>query len=287
MHVAQAFSSLALVGLLTQPTVLFVQVLPRVMQAKGCFDRIQEYCNYNSNTSGIDPPAEPLDNIPTGSGDRSLFHQDQELFMMRGEPGFASNAIYIKDGTFRRKTDGPHILKDITVAIPQGTMTVLIGPVGSGKTTLLESILGETLAETNKVTKSKTSVSYCAQQPWLENRSIRDNIVCDGTFDDKWYQTVITACGLDSDIEQLPAGDATNVGSNGVSLSGGQKQRVALARAVYARSRVVLLDDVFSGLDASTINIVSRRLLRSEGLLRRNRSTIVLATTNSGFVYRF
>lgn len=68
------------------------------------------------------------------------------------------------------------------------------------------------------------------------------------------------------------------MGSAGISLSGGQKQRLAIARAVYSRQSLVMLDDVFSGLDASTEEIIFNRLLGKQGLLRRNHVTVILVT---------
>jgi ATP-binding cassette subfamily C (CFTR/MRP) protein 1 len=68
------------------------------------------------------------------------------------------------------------------------------------------------------------------------------------------------------------------VGSAGISLSGGQKQRLALARAVYAKKELVILDDVFSGLDAETEELVFNRLLRKQGLLQQMQVTVLLVT---------
>jgi len=73
---------------------------------------------------------------------------------------------------------------------------------------------------------SFSSMAYCDQTPWLENRSIRDNILGQSPLDEKWLATVLEACALDEDVRMFPLGDLTLVGSGGVSLSGGQKQRV-------------------------------------------------------------
>ncbi|KND86291.1 ATP-binding cassette sub-family C member 9 [Tolypocladium ophioglossoides CBS 100239] len=93
-----------------------------------------------------------------------------------------------------------------------------------------------------------------------------------------WYRKVLWACALEEDVAQLENGDQSLVGSAGIALSGGQKQRVALARAVYTRASVVLLDDVFSALDRKTSLDIFRRLLGDDGLLRKERTTILLAT---------
>lgn len=71
---------------------------------------------------------------------------------------------------------------------------------------------------------------------------------------------------------------ATKVGSSGISLSGGQKQRLALARAVYACNDVIMLDDIFSGLDADTEEHVFKALFARNGLFRKLHTTVILAT---------
>jgi ATP-binding cassette subfamily C (CFTR/MRP) protein 1 len=76
----------------------------------------------------------------------------------------------------------------------------------------------------------------------------------------------------------LPTHVATPVGSAGISLSGGQKQRLALARALYARNELVMLDDIFSGLDAETEEHIFNKLLGKNGLFRQLETTVLLAT---------
>ena len=84
--------------------------------------------------------------------------------------------------------------------------------------------------------------------------------------------TPLCEAGSDADLE------ATLVGSAGISLSGGQKQRLALARAIYSRKRLVMLDDIFSGLDAETEEHIFTALLGKEGLFRTMGTTVLLAT---------
>jgi ABC-type bacteriocin/lantibiotic exporter with double-glycine peptidase domain len=71
-------------------------------------------------------------------------------------------------------------------------------------------------------------VAYVAQTAWIQNMSVRDNILFGRAFDAARYQRVLEACALVHDISILPAQDLTEIGDKGVNLSGGQKQRVAL-----------------------------------------------------------
>ena len=119
-------------------------------------------------------------------------------------------------------------------------------------------------------------VTYCAQSPWIQNMSLRGNIV--GKEDEdgapaalssderKRYDTVLKVCALGPDVAQFKAGDATLIGDRGINLSGGQKARVSLARAVYAPSDVVILDDIISAVDAHVARHITKGLLT--GFLR-------------------
>lgn len=73
---------------------------------------------------------------------------------------------------------------------------------------------------------SNDSIAYCAQTPWLVNKSIQKNILGTSLYDGPWYKTVLSACALFEDLKNYPAGDRTLVGSKGITLSGGQKQRI-------------------------------------------------------------
>ena len=95
--------------------------------------------------------------------------------------------------------------------------------------------------------------NYCAFViniiAWLQNASIRDNILFGSPYIEKRYKETLKACALDNDLSILEDGDMTEIGEKGITLSGGQKARVALARAVYSRAKNVLMDDVLSAVD--------------------------------------
>ncbi|KAG8730641.1 hypothetical protein FRC11_006220, partial [Ceratobasidium sp. 423] len=189
--------------------------------------------------------------------------------------------------TTSTEEDQPFTLCDVSVVFPEGVLTLVYGPTGSGKSSLLSAILGEMdrfegesyLPKDPTRLNSKTSLqmatSYCAQQPWLEHKSIKENILFGSPFDQERYKATLDACGLRPDLALFEDGDETEIGEKGVSLSGGQKARVALARAVYARTQFVILDDVLSAVDTHTAEHIVQRCLR--GPLLRNR-TVVLVT---------
>ena len=79
---------------------------------------------------------------------------------------------------------------------------------------------------------------------------MRENILMGSPMEEVWYNQVIEACALNSDLKLLSDGDLTEIGERGVTLSGGQRQRVNLARALYADMDIYLLDDPLSAVDA-------------------------------------
>ena len=141
------------------------------------------------------------------------------------------------------------ILKDLNLSVAKGKLVAIVGTVGAGKSSLLSAILGEMDLEKGKISKHG-SVAYVGQQAWIQNLSLRDNVLFGQAFASEKYEEIIQACSLKADLQILVNGDQTEIGENGINLSGGQKQRVNLARAIYADSDIFLLDDPLSAVDS-------------------------------------
>lgn len=139
-------------------------------------------------------------------------------------------------------------LTDINLSIKKGEFVVITGVIGSGKTSLLNALSGF-MKRTEGSVSINGSLLLC-EAPWIQNASVKENILFGLPFDSEKYKEVIYACSLESDLEILPAGDQTEIGERGITLSGGQKARINLARAVYAGKEIILLDDVLSAVDA-------------------------------------
>lgn len=103
--------------------------------------------------------------------------------------------LKITNASLRRHKKAAFSLKDISVDFVEGGLNVVTGPSGSGKSTLLLAILGETLLESGSVTCPK-DVAYASQSPWLQNETIRGNILFNSPFEQVRYDRVIEACGL-------------------------------------------------------------------------------------------
>jgi ABC-type multidrug transport system fused ATPase/permease subunit len=166
------------------------------------------------------------------------------------------------------------VLKNISLSFPVG-LTVVFGEVAAGKTALLQGLLGELDLRKGQLLRPGEAVGYCAQTPWLQSMTIRDNILFSAPFDDTRYRMTIEACELTSDLATFKNGDLSPIGENGIGLSGGQKARVALARAVYSQAKILMLDDPLSALDQSTAESIVTKCFN--GPLIRDR-TVILVT---------
>ncbi|KAF7303184.1 P-loop containing nucleoside triphosphate hydrolase protein [Mycena kentingensis (nom. inval.)] len=170
-------------------------------------------------------------------------------------------------------------LGPLDITFPEGKLSLVTGPTGSGKTALLSALLGEMHCVSGEINidKSGHKVAYCAQTPWLEHATIRDNIVFDASFgfDETRYRAVIEACSLVHDLKIFDAGDMTEIGERGVTLSGGQRARIALARALYSPAKCILMDDPLAAVDMHTATHIVENVLK--GPLARDR-TIILVT---------
>ncbi|ALC47144.1 CG11897 [Drosophila busckii] len=139
-------------------------------------------------------------------------------------------------------------ISNFSTEIQDKTLAAVVGPVGAGKSSFLNVLLGEVAIDEGEAFVHG-KVSYAAQEPWVFEGTIRDNIVFVEDYNERRYKKVLKACALERDLELLPRGDLTVVGERGVSLSGGQKARVNLARAVYRKADIYLLDDPLSAVD--------------------------------------
>ncbi|KAK1830843.1 ABC bile acid [Podospora conica] len=195
----------------------------------------------------------------------------------------------------------PFVLRNVSLRFPPGELSVISGKTGSGKSLLLAAVLGEAELLSGSIHVPRplsieerqdhkanagnwilpSSIAFVSQQPWIENATLRDNILFGMPFDEDRYEQTLASCALKKDIAALDDGDKTELGINGVNLSGGQKWRVTVARGIYSRAGILVLDDIFSAVDAH----VSRHILEHclGGAVCKDR-TIILVTHHVGLV---
>ncbi|KAL2018405.1 hypothetical protein VTK56DRAFT_883 [Thermocarpiscus australiensis] len=183
------------------------------------------------------------------------------------------------------------VLRNINVTFPKGELSVISGKTGTGKSLMLAAILGEVdvlggslyvprappLSERHDDKANKgnwiipEAIAYVAQIPWIENASIKDNILFGLPYDEERYHKTVEVCALKKDLEMFTDGENTEIGANGINLSGGQKWRVTLARAIYSRAGILVLDDIFSAVDAHVGRHIFEKCLNGELAVSRTR----------------
>ncbi|KAK6385471.1 hypothetical protein LTS17_001039 [Exophiala oligosperma] len=278
LDIPTAFGVLTILRTMEGPLNLVIFASVRLTSSLSCFQRIQEYLlsdSRNDNRLSLQDVYDSEEYWQPQSYSDAI-----SLRRMSVSRSPADDAIVLKNCSFGWGRGSEPVVKDINLSLSVGSFTMIIGPVGCGKSTLVKGILSETPLSRGFVYVNNNAISFADQEAWIQNGTVRDNI-CGASqlsADALWYDEVIACCGLTEDIQNFPRGDGTIVGSKGLSLSGGQKARLALARAVYAKAETLILDDVFSGLDNETEELIFRRLLAHNGPLRRLKTTVILAT---------
>ncbi|XP_051024187.1 LOW QUALITY PROTEIN: multidrug resistance-associated protein 1 [Acomys russatus] len=245
----KAFVSLALFNILRFPLNILPMVISSIVQASVSLKRLRIFLSHEE----LEPDSIERWSIKDGEGVSSVTMKNATFTWVRGEPP---------------------TLSGISFSIPEGALVAVVGQVGCGKSSLLSALL----AEMDKVeghVALKGSVAYVPQQAWIQNDSLRENILFGHPLQERYYKAVLEACALLPDLEILPSGDRTEIGEKGVNLSGGQKQRVSLARAVYCNSDIYLFDDPLSAVDAHVGKHIFEKVVGPMGLLKNKTRILV------------
>ncbi|ETN61558.1 hypothetical protein AND_006763 [Anopheles darlingi] len=131
---------------------------------------------------------------------------------------------------------------------------------------------------------SYSTIAYVPQKAWLQNATIRENVLFGESYRPKRYDRVLRACALRPDLDLMPAGDGTEIGERGLKLSGGQRQRIAIARALYSSANVIILDDPLSALDNEVAMYVFEHGIHR--MLTRQKRTAILVTQQLQLAHR-
>ena len=263
LDAAEIFSTLTLFMLLRTPLQLLPVALGAITDAASAIQRL----------SAVFDTPEPRGTLPVDDTLENAFELDAATFSYRVHDEAESSDMINEKVQVEEKR--PFALQQLTLHVKRGELLVIVGPVGSGKSTVLGSLVGETCFEGGRAILG-SKIAYAPQRAWLKSASIRENIVFGRDWDPERYQEVLDACSLASDLAIFAEGDRTIIGEKGVSLSGGQLQRVALARTIYKPSRLLLLDDVFSALDAQVQAFVFEKVV-----LQRAPGTALVLVTHS------
>lgn len=260
-----AFTAIGIFNTLQVTLAVIPELTTDLIDAYVSINRIQEYLE----SPEID--LSPKKDSPNVSFDNATFSFPSDNTMEEGDERF--------------------VLRNVTLSFPEKELSVISGKTGSGKSLLLNAVLREvdiisgsinlphvpTPEERHdyKANKSNwilpTAVAFVAQIPWIENATIKDNILFGLPFDEERYEKTIESCALRKDLDMLPDGERTEIGANGINLSGGQKWRLSFARALYSRAGILVLDDIFSAVDAHVGKHIFEKGLTGELGLGRTR----------------
>ncbi|KAJ4481119.1 P-loop containing nucleoside triphosphate hydrolase protein [Lentinula aciculospora] len=247
----------------------------KALAAKVSLDRFTDFLQNTELLDDFDSPSSPevldIDNV--------VQHPPQEIGFCNASFSWSINDSDKTITPLSRK----FILRiDSKLDFKRNCLNLITGPTGSGKTSLLLALLGEM----HFIRSGRDSffhlprdggVAYATQESWVQNETIKNNILFASEYNETRYKEVIYACGLEPDLELFDAGDNTEVGEKGLTLSGGQKARLTLARAVYSSASILLLDDVLAALDVHTSKWVVEKCLA--GNLLKDR-TVIIVTHN-------
>ncbi|KAM5324056.1 ATP-binding cassette sub-family C member 2 [Glossophaga mutica] len=248
----KAFTSITLFNILRFPLSTFPMVISSVLQATVSTERLEKY----------------------------LGGDDLDTSAIQHDCNF-DKAVQFSEASFTWDQDSEATIRDVNLDIMPGQLVAVVGTVGSGKSSLVSAMLGEMENIHGHVT-IKGTTAYVPQQSWIQNGTIKDNILFGSELDEKRYQQVLEACALLQDLEVLPGGDLAEIGEKGINLSGGQKQRISLARATYQNSDIYILDDPLSAVDAHVGKHIFEKVLGPNGLLKGK--TRILVTHSIHFL---
>ncbi|KAJ7771298.1 ABC protein [Mycena maculata] len=289
--VAVVFSSLALFQLLRQPMMFLPRALSAIADARNALARLSVVFREEMRAGapfGIAPAQElalrvegatwAWETFPGAEGDEGgkgkAKGKGKDKDKEKAKRAAAKAAEAARKLEKASEGDAPFQVCGIHMAVPRGTLTAIVGRVGSGKSSLLQGLIGEMRLVEGSFSFGGR-VAYCPQSAWIQNATLRDNVLFGLPYEEERYWRVLEDACLLPDLQLLADGDLTEVGEKGINLSGGQKQRVNIARALYYGADVVIFDDALSAVDAN----VGKALFHTaiQGLVAQGK-TVLLVT---------
>ena len=284
---SKAYTALALFNMLRFPLVLVPFLLNTLLNALNAIQRLASFLDADeceeyevdlsepgtvrctdATVAWPTLPKKPEEEAPKGPPGRSSKKEKKETNEKKEkkiEEDKLEEAVTV-DETVVNVTvaeEEPFELAGLDFEVKPRTLTMIVGPVGCGKSTLASALNKFVTCKSGDI-KVSGAVSFCAQQAWILNATVKENIVFGQVYDENKYEKAVRLAQLASDLEILPAGDQTTIGERGVTLSGGQKQRVAIARALYAESDVYIFDDPLSAVDNHVGSALFKEVMTGE-----------------------
>lgn len=250
-----------IIGMLNGPVIQFIGFIQSGQYAKISFMRINEI--------------------------HQLENEEEQMTISSNNLELPSNkSLILKNVGFQYSPRTPIVLKNISLIIPEGKVTAIVGDSGCGKSTLLKLLLRLYKPSIGEICIGNSNIKNIGLRQWREkcgsvmqegklfNDTILNNIVLnDENIDYKALQQAAEIANISQEIEEMPQGYKTMIGEMGRGLSGGQRQRVLIARALYKNPDYLFLDEATNALD--TIN--EQKIVKALNNVFKNRTVIVVA----------
>ena len=268
LKASTAYTSLSLFRMLQMPFAMMPMCMMLLVQFNVSIKRINNFLELEEVDPSLvnrNPPSgKPIAYTTVDGQAKSIDDYDE-----------TKDAVIIQDGYFAWG-ENECCLNNISTRIPKGALVAVVGRVGSGKTSFVSSLVGEMTKKGGSVVVNG-SMSLSAQQAWLINDTVRNNILFGKEFDQKKYDEVVKVCCLEDDLKILAGGDQCEIGDRGINVSGGQKARISLARCCYSDSDIVVMDDPIAAVDAHVGKALFHKCI-SKHMAGRTRILVTNAT---------
>ncbi len=239
-----------IIGQTNGPLEQLINFIKAAQDAKLSMDRLQEIHQIEEE----DPP-----------GSKQNFRQSDDSL---------HDDIILKNISFQYEgPKSPKVLCDLTLTIPKGKVTAIVGSSGSGKTTLLKLLLKYYKPAAGDICVGQVGLGLIPAKTWRSQcgtvmqdgiifyDTVARNIAFDGNeINEDAMQNAVKVANLNEFIADLPLGFTTKIGSSGIGISGGQKQRILIARAVYKNPHYLFFDEATSSLDANNELVIMNHL---------------------------
>ncbi len=250
-----------IIGMLNGPVIQFVSFVQSAQYAKISFLRINEIHQLKNEQEIVSSCSNSID-LPQ------------------------KKTLLINNLSFQYSPRAPLVLKGISLIIPEGKVTAIVGDSGCGKSTLLKLLLRLYVPTYGEICIGNMNVNNVDLRQWrakcgcvmqdgkLFNDTIQNNIVLDDeSVNYEALQQAAEVANIAREIERMPQGYQTMIGEMGRGLSGGQRQRILIARALYKNPDYLFLDEATNALDS----INEKKIVQALNQVFKNRTVIVIA----------
>lgn len=206
--------------------MLLPSVVAMTIDAYVSLGRIQDYllAEEEAESRNIDESLKDAFTMTDASftweiGGKSQEDEEQREYLKKDLESGMKTTENITGKPSPERGDGiPFHFDRINLTFNRKELVAIVGSVASGKSSFLAALAGDMRLTSGIVTQS-SAIAYCPQYAWIQNASIKDNIIFGRNFDKERYQQVIESCALQVDLEMLPHGDMTEVGERGITVS--------------------------------------------------------------------